>query len=634
MDEQMKNGTHLEGNRPSVPAWARFRTRLALLILLVFLPALALTIYTNLRQRQTEMTRIREGAVALARLVAAKQENFVKNTRQLFATLSPIQFLVSHTNRPYSQAHFINLRTLSPDYSDFGLIEADGTLFCSAAVTNRSPDLSRRSHFQRVVNTKRFSIGDFQGDGLTTEPSLDFGYPIFDDRGRLSRVMYASFKLAVLNEVAAQVDLPSEATLTVLDGSGNVLVRYPKPEQWVGKALAQEPFVQRILRAGETVFEMQGLDGIERLFAVAAISDGREPRLFVTVGLPTQVVFAGANQALLQSILVLGIVATLALLVAHYYARYFLVRPLNALVLAARRLAAGQWPVRTGIAPGKGELSELGRAFDEMAARLEQRQKEIEAGDAEVKRSNAELERRVKDRTAQLEAANDELEAFSYSVSHDLRAPLRHTDGYAQLLRQDRGSQLSDKARRYAEEVSHAVKRMGRLIDDLLSFSRMGRDEMRRSEWNMNEVVQEVLRDLSTTTEGRSIEWKIAPLPQVCVDRAMLKQVWANLLSNAVKYTRNRERAQITVGFNELAEEFECFVQDNGAGFDMEYASKLFGVFQRLHRDEEFEGTGIGLAYVRRIIHRHGGRTWAEGKVDAGAIFHFTLPRFSGKECR
>jgi light-regulated signal transduction histidine kinase (bacteriophytochrome) len=256
----------------------------------------------------------------------------------------------------------------------------------------------------------------------------------------------------------------------------------------------------------------------------------------------------------------------------------------------------------------------------------------VEAAHAEVRRMNTELERRVKERTAQLEEANRELEAFTYSVSHDLRAPLRHTDGFAQLLRKDRASQLSDKARRYAEEVSESVKRMGRLIDDLLGFSRMGRGQMQRSEWNMTELVEEVVRDLSPTTEGRNIEWSIAPLPPVCADRAMIRQVWANLLSNAVKYTRNCAQAKITVGFKENGEDYEFFVQDNGAGFDMQYANKLFGVFQRLHRHEEFEGTGIGLANVRRIIHRHGGRTWAASAPGQGAIFRFTLPRLSAIE--
>jgi light-regulated signal transduction histidine kinase (bacteriophytochrome) len=233
----------------------------------------------------------------------------------------------------------------------------------------------------------------------------------------------------------------------------------------------------------------------------------------------------------------------------------------------------------------------------------------------------------VKDRTSALEEANRELEAFTYSVSHDLRAPLRHIDGYAQLLRQNPDLTMGGEAKRHLDVITSSAKRMGRLIDDLLQFSRMNRGDLRHYEWEMNDLVKEVISEMSLATENRTIDWKIAPLPRVCADRPMLKQVMANLVSNAVKYTSQRDHTEIEVGFNERPDEWEFFIRDNGAGFDMRYVDKLFGVFQRLHNESEFEGTGIGLANVRRIINRHGGRTWAEGKVDEGATFRFTLPR-------
>lgn len=625
----MKTGADSQATPDGVPFRSRFQTRLTLLVLLVSIPAVLLTIQTNLKQRQTQKIRIKENTIALAKLAAANEENFVKNTRQLLATVSQATFLVQAKDPLIGRVHFFNLRTLSPDYVDFGLIESDGRLFCRAALTNEPANLSERSDFQRVFRTHRFSIGEYEPDGVSGKPALHFGYPIMDEHGELFRILYASLDLAVLSKVAADAHLPSGATLTLLDGSGHVLARYPDPENWTGKNMAEEPFVRRILRGEETGFELRGLDGVENLFAVAPIQEGREKRLFVSIGIPTQALFAEANRDLLKSLVVLAIVSALALLVAHFYAKRSLLHPLSVLVSAARRLATGDLNARVSINADKGEWSELGGAFDEMASRLEQRQKELAAANAEVSRMNAELEQRVKDRTFALEEANRELEAFTYSVSHDLRAPLRHIDGYAQLLRQNPDLKLGGEAKRHLDVITSAAKRMGRLIDDLLHFSRMNRGNLRHYEWEMGELVKEVLDEMALVDGDRRIEWHITPLPRVCADRPMLKQVMANLLSNAVKYTAPRERAEISVGYVERPEEWEFFVRDNGAGFDMRYVDKLFGVFQRLHNENEFEGTGIGLANVRRIINRHGGRTWAQGEVDKGATFYFTLPRRS-----
>ena len=250
--------------------------------------------------------------------------------------------------------------------------------------------------------------------------------------------------------------------------------------------------------------------------------------------------------------------------------------------------------------------------------------------EAEIQRLNAQLEQHVADRTAELEAANKELEAFAYSVSHDLRAPLRHIDGFAGLLQRKKAAALDEQGLHYLATISDAARRMGFLIDDLLSFSRMGRKEMTRSRVDLGALVEEVIRDLGPDTQGRVIDWHVAAFPMVTGDRAMLRVVLVNLISNALKFTAPRARAEIEIGcLPEREAETVVFVRDNGVGFDMQYAGKLFGVFQRLHGAEEFEGSGIGLANVHRVISRHGGKTWAEGKVGGGATFCFSLPRSS-----
>jgi PAS domain S-box-containing protein len=241
----------------------------------------------------------------------------------------------------------------------------------------------------------------------------------------------------------------------------------------------------------------------------------------------------------------------------------------------------------------------------------------------------------ILERTAQLEAANKELESFSYSVSHDLRAPLRAIDGFSRILLEDYADSLPDDARDYLKSVRGNAQQMGRLVDDLLAFARLGRQPIKKQTVDTARLVRQSLDELQRERDGRRIEITLGDLPPCDAEPALLKQVWTNLLSNAIKYTRGREPATIEVGCRVDAgppEERTYFVRDNGVGFDMRYVGKLFGVFQRLHRAEDYEGTGVGLAIVQRIIHRHGGRVWAESQPGQGATFSFTLGRSADRD--
>src|SRR5580704_1126197 len=265
--------------------------------------------------------------------------------------------------------------------------------------------------------------------------------------------------------------------------------------------------------------------------------------------------------------------------------------------------------------------AELAVANNSLQAEIAERQR-IEAS---VRKMNDELERRVIERTEELAAANQELEAFTYSVAHDLQAPLRNIQSYSELLDDEFGTLLPDEARGYLRRISNRSKYMAQMVADLLKLSRIGKQELNRQETGMNGLVEEVVTGLKQENGKREIEWEIGELSPLACDPRLVKLIFANLLSNAVKYTQPRKPARIEIGQTRIDDEISIYIKDNGVGFNMQNADKLFGVFQRLHPPEAFEGTGIGLATVARIVRKHGGRVWAEGEEGRGAAFHFTL---------
>lgn len=288
--------------------------------------------------------------------------------------------------------------------------------------------------------------------------------------------------------------------------------------------------------------------------------------------------------------------------------------------IMGRRMDGTEFPIEASISQVEADGSKIYTAIlREITGR-----KQAEAHSQQL---NEALEQRVAERTAQLAAANNELEAFAYSVSHDLRAPLRAIDGYTRILEEDYEPFLDAEGRRVCAVVRDEAQRMGQLIDGLLTFSRLSRLEMKHSSINNRQLVDSVLESLSPPTERQQLDLRIAPLPQAMGDPALIRQVWHNLLANALKFSSKRPRAIIEIRGEERENDVLYSVRDNGAGFDMRYADKLFGVFQRLHSEREFEGTGVGLAIIQRIIHRHNGRVWVESEPDQGATFYFTLPR-------
>jgi signal transduction histidine kinase len=367
-----------------------------------------------------------------------------------------------------------------------------------------------------------------------------------------------------------------------------------------------------ILRYGLAVVLVAISVGIALVLQAHQFRNTELPVLLLVIGVVTW--YAGNGPAVLA--VLLSSIAFNYLFVEPLYTLYVSLRelPYFLIFVLAAVLVASFSAVRRRIEDN------LRHARDRLQIELEQRQQR----ETEVRKLNLELTARA----AELVAANKELESFAYSVSHDLRAPLRHLVGYSELLQKQASNSLDDKSQRYLQTILEAGKRMGNLIDDLLAFSRIGRTETKATAVDLQQLVADVVSEIGTQTKGQDISWKIGSLPVCYGDRALLKLVLVNLLSNAVKFSGTRCPAKIEIGaVDGNADKSEIFVKDNGVGFDMQYVDKLFGVFQRLHRADEFEGTGIGLATVQRIVHRHGGTVRAEGMLDHGATFYFSLPK-------
>lgn len=471
----------------------------------------------------------------------------------------------------------------------------DRLLVAGAPLTPLDPELSR-GLIGSIVEGPGAGVGAFH---IVSDTVM---FPV------IASVSEAGTVLGYLVERRAQASSPqSVRQLTELIGAdARMLFGSEDHGVWTDLSAAV-PGPRGPLAEGPTLLRYTGPAGAPVFARAARVAS--TPWL-VVVELPASPVLAPARRFLARALLASLLLTGVGVAAAWWMSRR-ITRPLETLTSAAEALAAG----RPAPAVGVDRADELGRleaSFNAMAAQVEEARRE--------------LEERVIERTASLEAANQELEAFSYSVSHDLRAPLRAIDGFSRILLADHAAELSPDARGVLDVIVRNAGQMGRLIDDLLTFSRISRQQLTWFRVDMTALAEGVADEARRAEPGRRIDFAIERLPAAHGERPLLQQLVANVMQNAVKFTRTRDAARIEVGHRMDNGEVVYYVRDNGVGFDMRYADKLFGVFERLHRAEDFEGTGVGLAIVQRIVHRHGGRVWAEAEEDRGATFHFTIP--------
>jgi len=468
-------------------------------------------------------------------------------------------------------------------------------------------DFAFNRWYNNIMETGQTVISDLHISPATQRPTVVIAAPVRGPRGKIIGIWAGGINLDTLSQIGISersTDGLRPRYGQVTDSRGLIIAHQGNPRYVQEQTdFSSVPAVQAAL--GGQIGTMQyvsAIDGLEKLAAYMPLSGTGWTVTYVT---PVKFAFAPIY-TLMRYLVLIGVLAVMVMGLGGLAIARQVIKPLDKLKNGAITIGTGNRTQRIEMTTAD-EIGELAAEFNRMAEAL------------------SDKETQLLNYIARLENANKELEAFTYSVSHDLRAPLRHINGYVELLTSRFQNALPEKGIHYLDTIADSARQMAALIDDLLQFSRTGRQEMQAAPVDMNLLLQEVLVSIKKDHSDRQIEWVIAALPDVYGDQAMLRQVWFNLLSNAAKFTRKKEKATIDVGCREDNMEYVFFVRDDGVGFDMQYAHKLFGVFQRLHSSEEFEGTGIGLANVRRIIAKHGGRTWAEAALNQGAIFYFTL---------
>lgn len=595
------------------------RAQLLLLILFATLIPALVSVFHFVERRDAEVAEAAHRLSAEAGRVALELRDMIRGTAQLHYGLSRARDF-DKPDKAACSTFLHEVLKAHPQYTGILTIEPDGSLFCDSLRTGRKLNLTDRRYFQAVMKPDMPLAVEPAFGRLTGIAVMQVAYAVRRETGEPRFVLLASLNLEEFMQSRAKT-LPFAGTvIALMDSKGMILSWNPDGGKLRGTTIADTPLARFALNSrGEEVQENILIGGVPRIWAVSTLPEFPDAGVRVLVGVARADLLAAANRNLAEALTALAAVLLLVFAGAWTLSELGIRRQIARINAAVSRFSGGDFSARIGAPYPRGEIGGLMAALDHEFGLMQEQHKVIE-------RLNSDLERRVTERTAQLEAINKELESFSYSVSHDLRMPLRHIDGYIELLTGESGGKLTAEAQRYLRVVTDASRKMGQLIDDLLAFSRMGRVELIESGVTLDPLVQETIQAMAPDTQQRNIVWTLASLPVVRGDPAMLKQVFANLIGNAVKYTRARDPALIEIGCQGEEEgRLILFVRDNGVGFEMKYADKLFGVFQRLHRADQFEGTGIGLANVRRIIARHGGRVWAEAALDRGATFYFTL---------
>ncbi len=640
---------------PESSRYMTIKSQLLLIIFVVALPTVGILTYSAMDQRDDAIAATRLESQRLADDIAAEQKLLVTASHQLLCVIAQIPEIQSR-NVVKTEAILREILKISPQYLNIFIADRSGEMWASAVPLKNIFSVSDRRYFVNALASGQFSSGEYIVGRIFSKPTISFGYPYRNDKNEIIGVIALNLNLQHFTTRLEQSNLPPGTSYALFDHKGTVLARGLNPSQFVGKQDNAVLYRQMTESPNDKgAYIGPGLDGAIRFTSYYKLRlDGEpDPYMYIRTGIPVKAAVSKANMALLYSLLLLTPFLVLALLIARKIATRSIIQPVSKLTEASTRFAAGDLRPWVSDQVKGGELGELAKTFDSMAVALSTDFAIRLQTEEEIRTLNIGLEQRVIERTSQLESeiqqhrhaqeeiswlnedllrqkqsletANNELESFSYSVSHDLRAPVRHISGYISILSEDFGDRLEEDAKGYLERIRVASTRMEQMIESLLKLSRVNRNEIVTKQVDLSGIMHEISEPFLEKAEGRQVRIDIHPGITANGDPVLLRIALENLFVNAWKYTSPVAETIIEFGSYEQNGTVIYFIKDNGVGFDMGYADKLFGAFQRLHNINDFEGIGIGLATTQRIIHRHGGKIWAEGKTGEGAAFYFTV---------
>lgn len=624
-----------------------FRARLVVLIFIIAIPSFGLALYGNFNERRIQTVRLRDQASALCDQAATREQNLIQNADHLLTTLTQFPFLLIGTNSAFSEANFANLRRLSPEYLNFGLVETNGMVFCSANPMTRSVYLGDRTYFQRALHNRRFAVGDFLVGRLTSEPGLNFGLPVTNSDGRIERVLFASLKVSRMSEVLQELHMPKGGTVSVLDSQGVIIARKPGSTDVTGTRFPDQRASEQIHSRESDCFEMRDPDGISRLYAVTALTERGDPGLFVVVDVPLTVLFARANKELAGSLAMLAFATFVIWIAVALYAKRYLLVPVRVLSKAARLLADGEMSARVGRLDGAGELVNLGKALDTMAERTQERTVALEQANSAL-RSEIEERKRAEQRIKEQEEEKKKIEAqflrsqrmeslgaLAGGIAHDLNNALVPVVIGADMLRE--GIKDNEDRNRLLDLIKDSGNRCRGMVRQIVNFARgakgtQGQIPIRDLLTEMVGIIRNTFPKTINVTlhveQGvSSVEGDGTELHQVllnlCVNARDAMPLGGTLALSAENVTIAEPGIPANSG-SHSGSFVKLTVRDSGGGIPADLQARIFEPFFTTKDPEK--GTGLGLSTVATLVKKHRGFVELESEPGKGTAFKVYLP--------